>query len=107
MPREGNMKQPYDLVVGNWRGGVDAKEVALIETTLQRDEQGFRLLPPESTVRNLARMLDAYDALMPEFLNQVDSLTLIGEATAEGQVVTFDPPLAKGDRIAIEETPAV
>lgn len=59
-----------DLCVGNWHGGLDvalAGEVALIE---QRRLQGFRLLPYESTVSELALLLDGYDAITEEILTE-------------------------------------
>ena len=59
-----------DVVVGAWRNALSkalASEVASVE---ERRDKGFRLLPYESTVSELALILDGYDAFAQDILTE-------------------------------------
>lgn len=59
-----------DVIIGAWRNGLDKQMAADLEITEKRHAQGFRLLGFESTVLQLAQLLDAHDELFAELLTK-------------------------------------
>lgn len=59
-----------DVIAGAWRNGLDKALASQVQVVEERREKGFRQLPYESTVSELALMLDAYDALLNEILTE-------------------------------------
>jgi hypothetical protein len=58
-----------DLIVGAWRNGLDANTQGAVEGIEKRRAAGFRLLPNDSVVADLADMLDSYDSVAEELLD--------------------------------------
>lgn len=57
-----------DVVVGAWREGLG--DPSVVEDVLKRRASGFRQFPYESTVVELADLLDGYDSFAEELLTE-------------------------------------
>lgn len=83
-----------DLVVGAWRNGLDQSRTgSVVKDMLQKEAAGFSMYPPESTVVELTKLLDAYDEFSEEMLV---SERVPGEAVyTEQQLREVGPELSK------------
>ena len=72
-----------DVVIGAWRHGLDKIMLGQVEHVEQRRNTGFRLLPYESTVSELALILDAYDEIFEELLTAEPACCMMVEEEAE------------------------
>ncbi len=57
-----------DLIVGAWRNGVGSDVTDIVDEAYAKQKSGFRQFPNESTVRELAELLDSYDEVANELL---------------------------------------
>jgi hypothetical protein len=57
-----------DVVIGAWREGLTKQNKEDIATIEKRYNQGFRLLPFESTVLDLVLTFDAYEEIANDLL---------------------------------------
>lgn len=56
------------LVVGAWRNGLSDGLASVVEEVLRRRDAGFRQLPYESSVTEMADLLTGYDELAADLL---------------------------------------
>lgn len=78
------------LIAGAWRNGLHEHVKMQVEYCEKRKAAGFRQLPYESTVTELAELLDSADALAADLLNeQCECERLYREAKDEGAVGTI------------------
>jgi hypothetical protein len=55
------MNQLQDVCIGSWREGLNKAFASQVEQVEKNQKTGLRQLPYESTVFELARMLDLYE----------------------------------------------
>lgn len=72
------MSRESVLVVGAWRNGISANTTSIVTQFEAKEKSGFRMLPEEEAILDLAQLLDGYD----EFAEwQEDPLVIV---TGEG-----------------------
>lgn len=59
-----------DLVVGAWRNGLEASVREYVQEAESRASKGFRQLYMEYAVIKLCQLLDGYDSVASELLNE-------------------------------------
>jgi len=59
-----------DLIVGAWRNGLTTPTSDLVNDAAERVRLGFRPLPYQETVLALSDLLDSYDEIVADFLEE-------------------------------------
>jgi hypothetical protein len=59
-----------DLIVGAWRNALTTEDLSTVQAVEMRADQGFRLVPNESVLVQLAHALDGYDDFAASLLNE-------------------------------------
>lgn len=59
-----------DLIVGAWRNGLSESTQQFVEEVEERQGKGFRQLPHEKSMLELVGLLEGYDAVTGEILDE-------------------------------------
>lgn len=80
-----------DLVVGAWRNGIDEGVEQFVNEVTEREGKHFRTLPHEQTIATMRDLLDAYDELATELLNEEtpEAVLVMGDEEITGSGFTI------------------
>lgn len=62
------MSRESVLVVSAWRNGISANTTSIVTQFEAKEKSGFRMLPEEEAILDLAQLLDGYDEFTEPYL---------------------------------------